>query len=60
MTPTKPPETISILWCSKCGRDDRFAPFTGKSHFNFRERCSNDNLYQVTYVFSVASPKVET
>ena len=54
----KPPETISILWCPKCGRDDRNVPFTGKSHFSRGERCNNDNLYRATYVFSVASPKV--
>lgn len=35
----KPPKAIAMRWCPECGRDDRFTPFTGKSHFMRGERC---------------------
>ena len=43
-----PPASISIRFCPVCGRDDRFQPFTGKSHFAMGDRCSGtpvDVLY---------------
>jgi hypothetical protein len=36
---TKPPVALKLRFCPVCGQDDRYQPFTGKSHFSRGERC---------------------
>lgn len=45
----KPPVTLTMRWCPVCGRDDRFKPFTGKSHFTRGDRCLGKPVV-LTYV----------
>lgn len=40
----KVPETVTLLICPVCGRDDRFRPFTGKRHFNGGEPCEGQPI----------------
>jgi len=35
----RPPITITMRFCSTCGRDDRFRPFLGKAHYVAGKRC---------------------
>lgn len=36
----RPRTIVALLFCSECGRDDRYRVFTGKGHFVRGKRCS--------------------
>lgn len=42
------PESVTVKVCPVCGRNDRYTPFTGKSHFAKGERCPGQPV-AVTY-----------
>lgn len=48
MTEHLPPSTLTIKFCPQCGRDDRFMPFTGKSHFTRGLKCPGIPI-EITY-----------
>jgi hypothetical protein len=48
----RPPLTITLKWCPKCGRDDRVQPFTGKGHYYGGQRCPGTPVMQ-TYVHRI-------
>lgn len=47
----KPPRTLQLSFCPKCGRHDRFQPFTGRAHYSGGEKCTGTPV-TVTYVLS--------
>jgi hypothetical protein len=46
-----PAGIVMVSFCPVCGRDDRYKPFTGKSHFSRCEKCKGE-LVKLVYVLS--------
>ena len=38
------PTEIALMFCTTCGRDDRYRPFTGKSHWAKGAKCAGKPL----------------
>jgi hypothetical protein len=57
-----PAQSISIIWCPVCGRDDRVIPFTGKSHWSAGKKCAGmpvTVVYTMTGSEQVSVPDTE-
>lgn len=54
-----PPQTTRLKWCSVCGRNDRFAPFTGRSHFSKGDRCAGQPETVTYYLAKSAKEAAE-